>query len=69
MESSEEEYKNWEILIRKATAAEEKTRGRPASQIKEVDQYCSRGHRPSLQANKHQQEKVQGQGPIKDLRQ
>ena len=69
MESSEEEYKNWEVLIRKATAAEEKTRGRPASQIKEVDQYCLRGHRPSLQANKHQQEKGQGQGHIKDPRQ
>ena len=69
MESSEEEYKSWEVLIRKATAAEEKTRGRPASQIKEVDQYCPRGHRPSLQANKHQQEKGQGQSQIKHLRQ
>ena len=54
MESLEEEYKNWEILIRKAIAAEEKTRGRPALQIKEVDQYYPQGHRSSLQANKHQ---------------
>ena len=66
MESSEEKYKNWEVLIRKATVAEEKTRGRPVSQIKEVDQYYPRGHRPSLQANEHQQEKEQGQGYIKD---
>ena len=69
IESSEEEYKNWGVLIRKTTAAEEKTRGRPALQIKKVDQYCPRGHRPSLQANKHQQEKEQGQGHIKDPRQ
>ena len=56
MESSEEEYKTWEILIWKVTAAEEKTRGRPVSQIKEVYQYYSRGHRLSLQVNKpHQQ--------------
>ena len=67
MENSEEENKNWEVLIRKATAAKKKSRGRPASQIKEVDQYCSWGHRPSLQANKHQQEKGYGQGPMKDL--
>ena len=69
MESSEKEYKNKEVLIRKATAAEEKTGGRPASQIKEVDQYCPRGHHPSLQTNKHRQEKRQGQGYIKDPRQ
>ena len=66
MESSEEEYKNWKVLIRKATTAEKKTRGRPTSQIKEVDQYRPRGHRPRLQANKYQQEKGQGQGPMKD---
>ena len=57
MESSKEEYKSWEVLIQKATAAEEKTWGRPTLQIKEVDQYCPQGHCPSLQANKHQQEK------------
>ena len=66
MESQEEEFENWDVLIRKATAAEAKTRRRPASQIKEVDQYCPRGHRPSLQANKpHQQAMRQGQGPMK----
>ena len=53
MESSEEEYKNWEVLIRKATVAEEKTRGQSTLQIKEIDQYCSRGHCPGLQANKY----------------
>ena len=57
MESSDEEYKNFEVLIQKATAAEEKTWSQPASQIKEVDQYRPRRHCPSLQANKHQQEK------------
>ena len=60
MESSEEEYKSWEVLIRKTIASEEKTQGRPASQIKEIDQYYPWGHRPSLQANKYQQEKRQG---------
>ena len=69
MESSEEEYKNWEVLIRKAIAAEKKTRGWPTLLIKEVDQYYPQGHRPSLQANKHQQEKEQGQDNIKDPRQ
>ena len=70
MEILEEEYKNWEVLIRKATAVEEKTRGLPTSQIEEVDQYCPQGHRPSLQANKsHQQPMGQGQGPIKDSHQ
>ena len=38
MESSEEKYNNWEILIRKAIAVKEKTRGLPVSQIREVDQ-------------------------------
>ena len=57
MESLEEEYKNWEVLIRKTTAAEEKTWGRPTLQIKEVNQYYPRGHHSSLQANKYQQEK------------
>ena len=66
MESSEEEYKNWKVLIRKAIAAEEKIRGWPASQIKKVDQYCLQGHRPSLQAKKHQQEKRQGESLIKN---
>ena len=69
MESLKEKYKSRKILIRKAIAAEEKTRGRLASQIKEVDQYCLRGHRPSLQANKYQQEMGQGQGHTKDPRQ
>ena len=54
MKSLEEEYKNLEVLIRKVIAAEDKTRGRPALQIKEVDQYYPQGHRPSLQANKYQ---------------
>ena len=67
MESLEEKYKNWEVLIRKATAVEKKTWGRPTLQIREVDQYCLRSHGPSLQTNKHQQEKGQGQGPVKDL--
>ena len=39
MESQEEEFENWDILIRKTTVAEAKTRRRPASQIKQVDQY------------------------------
>ena len=65
MEIFKKEYKNWEVLIRKAIAAEEKTWGRLASQIKKVDQYCHQGHHPSLQANKHQQKKRQGQGHIK----
>ena len=60
MESSKEKYKNWAILIRKAIATEEKTQGPLALQIKEVDQYCSEGHYPSLQVNKHQQKKRQG---------
>ena len=67
MESQEEEFRNWDVLIRKATAVESKTQRRPASQIKELDQYCPRGHRPSLQANKsHQQAIRQGQDPMKD---
>ena len=37
MESSEEEYKNWKVLIWKATTVEEKTRSRPTLQIKRVD--------------------------------
>ena len=70
MESPEEEYKNWDVLIRKVTAAEEKTRHRPASQIKEVDQYCPRGHHPSLQANKpHHHGIAKGQGIMKDPQQ
>ena len=69
MESLEKEYKDWEVLIRKATAAEKKTRSRLASQIKEVDQYSPWGHRPNLQANKHQQEKEQSQFLVKDPRQ
>ena len=69
MESSEKEYKNWEVLIRKAIVAEEKTRDQPALQIKEVDQYCPQGYRPILQANKYQQKKRQKQGHIKHRRQ
>ena len=34
--------------------------------MKKVDQYYPQDHHPSLQANKHQQEKGQGQDPIKD---
>ena len=68
MESSEKGHKNWEVLIRKAIVAEEKTRGQPALQIKKVDQYCPKGYRPILQANKYQQEKRQKQGHIKDPR-
>ena len=40
MEISGEEYNNGEVFIRKATTVEEKTRGRPTLQIKEVGQYC-----------------------------
>ena len=66
MESQEEKFQNWNVLIRKATAAEAKTRRQSASQIQEVDQYCLRSHCPSLQSNKHQQEKRQGQSPVKN---
>ena len=48
MENSEEEYENWDVLIRKIIAVEEKTQCRPVSQIKEVDQYCFPGYRLSL---------------------
>lgn len=70
MDSPEEEYESWDVLIRKATAAKEKARRRPALQINEVDLYCPRGHRPSLQANKaHHHGMVHGQGIMKDPRQ
>ena len=67
MASSKEEYKNWEVIVRKAIADEEKTWGQPALQIKEVDQYSPQGHHPSLQANKYQQVKRQGQDLIHDI--
>ena len=44
MENAEEEYENWDVLIWKALAVEEKSRRRPTLQIKKVDQYCSKGH-------------------------
>ena len=66
MENSKKEYKNWEILIRKVIVAEEKTRGRPALQIKEVDQYCPQSHRANLRVNKYQHEKVKDHGHIND---
>ena len=67
MKSQEEEFENWNVLIRKATVAEAKTWRRSASQIKEVDHHGSQGHYPSLQANKlHQQAMGQVQGPLKD---
>ena len=69
MRSSEEEYENKKVLIWKVIAAEKKTRDRSALQIEKVDQYYSRGHRPTLQANKHQLKKRQSQGLIKDPRQ
>ena len=70
MESSEKKHNNWEVLIRKATVVEGKIRGLSILQIREVDQYCPRGHYPNLQGNKpHQQAMGQGQGPMKNPRQ
>lgn len=68
MEILDQEYENWDKLIRKAIAAEARTGRRPASQVKEVDQHCPRGQCPSFHTNKNQGT-GQGQGPMKDPRQ
>lgn len=56
IKSQEEEFENWDMLIRKATATDVKTWKQLTSKIKKVDQYYSEGYHPNVQANKPSQQ-------------
>lgn len=51
MENQVDEYEDWDVLVRKTVAAEAKAALRPASYIREMDQQCPRGNRPTSTSN------------------